>query len=66
LASGDVDDLRRRQPILERSVAAQQHLVEPDRHGLADPVRVVDQRSTVLVHGVHHRVSVAAEISRYF
>jgi hypothetical protein len=50
--------------MLERSFATEQHLVEPDRDGLADPVRIINQSLAVVVHGVHHRVPVAAEISR--
>ena len=50
--------------MFERPVATEQHLVEPDRHGLADAIRVVDQHPAVVVHSVHHGVPVAAQISR--
>ena len=42
--------------------AAEQHLIEPDRRRRADPVRVIDQRRAVTVHGVHHRVPVTPKI----
>lgn len=62
----DVDDLGRPEPAFELAFAAEQHFVEPDWCCLANAVRVVDQRSAVVVDDVHHRVPVAAEIGCYF
>jgi hypothetical protein len=66
LTSGDVNDLGRPEPVFELAGPAEQHFVEPDRCRLADPVRVVDQRQAVVVHGVHHGVPVPAEIGCRF
>jgi hypothetical protein len=66
LASGNIDDLGRPQPLAELAFPAEQHLVEPDHRRRPDPVRIIDQHSTVIVHGVHHGVPVAAEIGRDF
>ena len=52
--------------MLERPVTTEQHLVKPDRDGVADAVRVVDQPAAVVVHGVHHRVPVTAKIGGDF
>ena len=62
LSAGDVDDLGRPQSVPERSVPAEQHLIEPDRSDVADAVRVIDQRGAVVDDRVHHGVPVATEI----
>ena len=61
LAAGDVDDLRRPRPTLERPRPAEQHLIEPDRSDRADAVRVVDQRAC---RGARRRPSRCASRSR--
>jgi hypothetical protein len=56
----------RPQRVLERSVTAEQHLVEPNRCDLANSVRILDQRPTMVVHGIHPGVPVAAQIDSDF
>lgn len=59
---GDVDDPGRPTPSPEPAESAEQHLVEPGGGRDADPIGVVDQRSPVTVHSVHHRVPATPEI----
>jgi hypothetical protein len=62
LAAGDVNDLGRPQPVFERSIAAEQHLIEPNRCRRPDAIRVLDQPEAAVVHGIHHGVPVATQI----
>jgi len=63
LASGDADDLGRPTPMLELALPTEQHLVEANRCCLTDAVRVINECSSVVVHGIHHRVPITAKIS---
>jgi hypothetical protein len=49
--------------VFERALATEQHLVETDRDGLADLIRVINECPAVMVHRVHHRVPITAQIS---
>jgi hypothetical protein len=50
--------------VFERALATEQHLVETDRDGLADLIRVINECPAVMVHRVHHRVPITNEIGR--
>jgi hypothetical protein len=55
LSSCDADDLGRPQPMFERSVAVERHLIEPDRCRCAHPVRVVDSSRRPSLCASHSR-----------